>query len=153
MNANILEKVRLDILDDLSSWLRGCYRGTTTGSATFGTTDPHELELRFVGTLLILARLHELDDRGRCRLCRPRRGRRWRWPTRKSPCQVLKIVAFFATANEEDVWLRLAPRLGIRVGLNELRAHLKDRAATRDLAPKKPIPHQVTDSGRHFLSP
>jgi len=153
MVDSTLPKVRLDVLDDLYSWLRGSYQGTTTRLTTFSTTDHNELQLRLAGALLVLVRLHQVDDLGRCRLCRPGKSghRQLLWPSRKSSCRVLKIVTFFATAREEDVWLRLLPRLGIRVGLNQLRAYLEDRTAGRDLAGTAAIPQQL--SGRHFLLP
>jgi hypothetical protein len=155
MDSHGLEQIRLDIVDDLSSLLRAAYQGTAAGFATFGTTDRNEIRVRLAGALLVLERLHQVDDLGRCRLCRPGRSkrRRWRWPARKSPCRVLKTVTFFATASEEDIWLRLVGHLGIRVGLNQLRAHLADRAAGRHLAGTVPIPAQTAGSGRHFLVP
>ncbi|MFI9388926.1 hypothetical protein [Kutzneria sp. NPDC052558] len=71
MSPNALEKVRLDILDDLSSCLRSCHDGHTTGIAAFGVSTPSELALRLAGALYVLTRLHEVDDRGRCLVCRP----------------------------------------------------------------------------------
>jgi hypothetical protein len=144
MSGSTLETIRSEIIDDLSSWLRSRYHGAPTGSA--GTADQGDLQLRLGAALYVLVRLHRIDYRGRCRLCRaghPRRHLSIRLPARKVPCRVLKIAAFFTTASAEEVWLRVLPSLGIRRDLNAIRAHL---------TPRSPILTQVDQHGRHTLN-
>jgi hypothetical protein len=147
MSGNTLEKIRSDILDDLSSWLHGCYQGSPTGPQG-------EPQLRFGAALYVLVRLHRIDARGRCRLCRaghPRRHRMIHWPARKAPCRVLKIAAFFATASEEEFWLRILPSLGIRCELGTIRAHLMRRVPAEHPGGADALPTQVDHHGRHAL--
>ncbi|EWM15258.1 hypothetical protein KUTG_05562 [Kutzneria sp. 744] len=147
---------RLLIIDEIAELLRGfdaC--GAVQELPVFGTTDRDEIQLRTLGPLITLLLLHPVDDRGRCRRCRPTRRSRccWlRWPSRRTPCQISKVARFFSSAPLDEVWLRLLPRIGIRRELNEIRANLANQVATGDLAGTAPsIPAQADRYGRHAL--
>ena len=145
---------RQAIVSDLAVVLHGFDRGEVHGLSAFGTTDRDEIQARETGALFMLLLLHRVDERGRCRRCRPARTgkRRWpNWPSRKAPCQVLKVITFFSSAPLDEVWLRLLPRLGVRREFREIRANLANQSMAAGLAGTMPIPAQVDGSGRHAL--
>jgi len=140
---------RLRIRDELADVLHGFDQGNTRGLSAFGTTDLDEIVLRLVGAWYVLVLLHKVDDRGRCRRCRPK-ARRWScWPARKTPCRVLSVTNFFATASTEEIWQWLLPRIGVRRELDKIRANLADHAAKHDAT--STIPVQPSQSSRHAL--
>jgi hypothetical protein len=147
---------RLLIIDEIAELLRGfddC--GAVQELPVFGTTDRDEIQVRTLGPLITLLMLHPVDDRGRCRRCRPTRrgGCNWlRWPSRRTPCQILKVARFFSSAPLDEVWLQLLPRIGIRRDFNEIRANLASRFAAANLADTAlSIPAQADRYGRHAL--
>ena len=156
MNRETPTTQRASTIAELSALLHGYDYGDVHGIPAFGTTDLDEIQLRETGALFTLLLLHKVDDRGRCRQCRPVLAdkRRWAgWPTRKAPCQILRITRFFSTAPLEVVWLRLLPRLGIRRELDKIRANLTNKATATELAGTTPAPAEIGLSARDALRP
>lgn len=147
-------QTRRDVVAAAAILLRGLDHGDLSGLTVFGAPDRDEIDLRLAGPLLVLTQLHKVDQQGRCRRCRPARAHKLRWlprPRRQAPCQVLKVAKFFSSAPLEEVWMLLLPRLGIRRGLDKIRAQLADRATERDVVGTIPVPLQLSQPGRHAL--
>jgi len=137
--------------------------------------DDNHLLLRLACFAVEILCRHPVDDRGRCRRCRPSRSgcRRWlRWPKRKAPCMVLSIASFYSTVPIEHVWFQVLPRLGIHRELHDIRVRLALLATAAEPEPEPiwpsvdepthpgltapvstiPLPSAEPSGGRHALS-
>jgi hypothetical protein len=138
------------LLHDLANAVDRIENDDDVDLPAFGAAGERELVLRLAGAVSELLRRHPVDDRGRCRRCRPARvgcRRWWRLPTGKAPCLVLSIASFYATVSTEHMWLQLLAHRGVKRELQEIRSWLAGRPVCAEPEPVWPSVDEPTQPG------